>query len=511
MKTLKIKLKQHTPLIHFQHDQEGATLRASEVKPKLDRFVLTKLGEGDFKVGIERAKKKGWLIGKGEHLSLDYKMKIEDEPDNIYVMNTNEKRIYSANDERKDKKNKYIIENVEVGQKIEVNNQDETKNKYRYVIKEGNKSFFGKLRKSDSTIIYDLKSYPCFFANMDANITNPSEYRKIIFTENPFTLIIHSKKVNLLDYLNNSDLITSFFLNHNFGTRQSKGFGSFYVDENDVLYRPPYSQYRFNVQVDEDDYYDEFFRLFNVIELFTRTLRAGINEKRGQQTVFYFKSLAFKYCKDVLKAEWDKKCVKKQFYFKDSPRRRDSLIKQRKWYANDEYHDILFYDSSNGYDLRDLLGYSTNEQWLSYKDSIEKKVAVIKDERLEYPRKEDKLPVERMRSPLLIKPICNVDEYGKVSYEIFLLLQDKEVGMSSFKKQKEICFFSKREKNQKGQLKRFMLKLPQGFSMSDYFDYIFNETRLNFNISTHVEDVYQTHENYKLLEDIFTQVKDNLK
>jgi len=32
-------LKQHTPIIHFQHDQKGATLRASEMKPKLDRFI----------------------------------------------------------------------------------------------------------------------------------------------------------------------------------------------------------------------------------------------------------------------------------------------------------------------------------------------------------------------------------------------------------------------------------------------------------------------------------------
>jgi hypothetical protein len=32
-------LKQHTPLIHFQHDQAGATLRATEVKPKLDQFL----------------------------------------------------------------------------------------------------------------------------------------------------------------------------------------------------------------------------------------------------------------------------------------------------------------------------------------------------------------------------------------------------------------------------------------------------------------------------------------
>ncbi len=29
-------LKQHTPIIHFQHDQEGSKLQATEVKPKPD-------------------------------------------------------------------------------------------------------------------------------------------------------------------------------------------------------------------------------------------------------------------------------------------------------------------------------------------------------------------------------------------------------------------------------------------------------------------------------------------
>jgi hypothetical protein len=39
---LRITLRQHTPIIHFQHHQDGATLRASEVKPKLDRFIFEK-------------------------------------------------------------------------------------------------------------------------------------------------------------------------------------------------------------------------------------------------------------------------------------------------------------------------------------------------------------------------------------------------------------------------------------------------------------------------------------
>ncbi|MBD3796087.1 MAG: hypothetical protein IE881_09240 [Epsilonproteobacteria bacterium] len=34
------KLKQHTPMIHFQSDQKGATLRATEFKPKFDLFLI---------------------------------------------------------------------------------------------------------------------------------------------------------------------------------------------------------------------------------------------------------------------------------------------------------------------------------------------------------------------------------------------------------------------------------------------------------------------------------------
>ena len=40
---LEYNLKQQTPMIHFQakdgNCEEGLTLRASEVKPKLDRFI----------------------------------------------------------------------------------------------------------------------------------------------------------------------------------------------------------------------------------------------------------------------------------------------------------------------------------------------------------------------------------------------------------------------------------------------------------------------------------------
>lgn len=104
MKTLKIILKQHTPIIHFQHDQYGATLRATEVKPKLDRFILTKLGEGNYEEGNRIAKEKGWLIAKGDHPALDYKMRIEssnDHPDKYILASYISKKDMMKYDERK--------------------------------------------------------------------------------------------------------------------------------------------------------------------------------------------------------------------------------------------------------------------------------------------------------------------------------------------------------------------------------------------------------------------------
>ena len=64
---LEFTLKQHTPIIHFQSDQSGATLRATELKPKLDRFLKKYAFNGEFP--------EEFLIPKQDE-ALDYKVKI---------------------------------------------------------------------------------------------------------------------------------------------------------------------------------------------------------------------------------------------------------------------------------------------------------------------------------------------------------------------------------------------------------------------------------------------------
>lgn len=62
-------LKQQTPMIHFQYNEQGVCLRASEVKPKLDRFIIKWLERKSIQIPQD------WYISK-EHPALNYKMRI---------------------------------------------------------------------------------------------------------------------------------------------------------------------------------------------------------------------------------------------------------------------------------------------------------------------------------------------------------------------------------------------------------------------------------------------------
>lgn len=67
MHKLEFQLTQHTPIIHFQSGYEGATLRASGVKPKLDRYLLKKIKKDELNPN--------WFISQ-ERGALDYKLRF---------------------------------------------------------------------------------------------------------------------------------------------------------------------------------------------------------------------------------------------------------------------------------------------------------------------------------------------------------------------------------------------------------------------------------------------------
>lgn len=228
MYQLKFTLKQHTPIIHFQHDQVGATLRATEVKPKLDRFIIEKLTGKKGQSAIEDFKNKttkkirqdnewvdnpelnekwlNMLIGKSnEKLALDYKLKIEPSLNCSFYLPLPMK-FSSKNYPTRDNK---LVSKITTTLNIKAEilaptlyfaNADKVKFQ-----KNGDKNEIdinqSKLKDLSFAIITDVEicaSITCFNKLLEDEIEND---------------------------------LAEFFLLHNFGTRQNKGFGSFTVEK----------------------------------------------------------------------------------------------------------------------------------------------------------------------------------------------------------------------------------------------------------------------------------------
>lgn len=164
---LQLQLEAQMPMIHFQSTQEGATIRASEVKPKLDRFILDKIMRCCNKT-IEELKKETdykdiFLNPESDtNSALDYKMQIT------------------------------AKESLEID--LSPKNSD------------------GKFDRT--------KTYSIFYANIGRK---PEEVVYGIFSNPVITIICFKEK--LRKYIENN--IIKFFLVTNFGTMQNKGFGSF--------------------------------------------------------------------------------------------------------------------------------------------------------------------------------------------------------------------------------------------------------------------------------------------
>lgn len=173
------KLVQHTPLIHFQHSEPHACLRATEVKPKLDRFLIEQL-EKDDRFGDGRWKK--WFVGDGSQQSFDYMMRITPNSEQVERTHSIERAIARA-EHRPPNANLHEI----------------------------HKNYFGNMASGNN--IQD---------------TIRETFKESLFYKDGLTLTIRCFIPELLTLID--EHIRGFFMMHNFGTRQRKGFGSFTVD-----------------------------------------------------------------------------------------------------------------------------------------------------------------------------------------------------------------------------------------------------------------------------------------
>ena len=237
------KLVQHTPLIHFQHSEPHACLRATEVKPKLDRFLIEQL-EKDDRFGDGRWKK--WFVGDGSQQSFDYMMRITPNSERVDRTQSIERAI------------------------AKIENQD-----YKH-FHEIHKNYFGNMASGNN--IQD---------------TIRETFKESLFYKDGLTLTIRCFIPELLTFID--EHIRGFFMMHNFGTRQRKGFGSFTVDISTKPNEPKgfdlvgkYCPNAYYCKLDGNVNADALLDAVWVISAF---LRSGFNRGEGN----YVRGFVFRY------------------------------------------------------------------------------------------------------------------------------------------------------------------------------------------------------------------------
>lgn len=431
MYQLKFTLKQHTPIIHFQHDQVGATLRATEVKPKLDRFILMKLGNGNYETGREFAKNNGWLIDKDKG-ALDYKMRV----------NPNQKNP------------------------IEIQKRHENS--------------------------------PMYFANM-GSVEN---FKHLKYTVEPIECIIStfnlktgSEKITLSKYIESN--IYEFFFQNNFGTRQSKGYGSFEVISINNKSFEKNKQFDYKIELNN---VNEWSEAMLQISYFYKALRSGFNlinipeynnpdsleasKQINTTSYYYLKPLIFLFAKEK-GYQWDKKTIK-ETYLNDEYAYRRPTKKESEKYGKKDMEELSFQSHKNKhnksdvltfkssldkdenschYDFKDLLGLSSEESWRSYgKTFVKENVRNTSISASINPySKNDPNKIERFKSPIFFK--VQKEQSGYVVYIILRELPSLYKG----------CKFSVFPK---GGGKNLVLEIPD-YTIEDFFSFISNESKLN--------------------------------
>lgn len=238
------KLVQHTPLIHFQHSEPHACLRATEVKPKLDRFLIEQL-EKDDRFGDGRWKK--WFVGDGSQQSFDYMMRIASNSEQVERTHSIERAIARA--------------------------EHRPPNASFHEI---HKNYFGNMASGNN--IQD---------------TIRETFKESLFYKAGLTLTIRCFIPELLTFID--EHIRGFFMMHNFGTRQRKGFGSFTVDISTKPNEPKgfdlvgkYCPNAYYCKLDGNVNADALLDAVWVISAF---LRSGFNRGEGN----YVRGFVFRY------------------------------------------------------------------------------------------------------------------------------------------------------------------------------------------------------------------------
>ncbi|KGL53860.1 hypothetical protein HQ29_00375 [Porphyromonas canoris] len=454
MQRITFELIQHTPIIHFQADYRGATLRASEVKPKLDRYLWN-----NYRDEIEKLGKRA-VIGKKEKsstISLDYKM-----------------------------------------------------------------SFVATNTKSWSI---DKKNAPMYFANIAQRGDFITEkYLSIALDGVKMTLLVRDQEMKALL---SEDKICDFFMLHNFGARQSKGYGSFTVKEPNSQNtweraEKKYKSLGFQIKTlpscnkgvfhslscqDFSSFYKSFFK---GLDYFYKSLRSGLNEYRKDyrtnkiECVFYMKPVIYHYAEDIGE-HWDKFYIKRKIS--------TVIFKSGLSYSAQEQRKLQKFRRSNGdffrkkneetswHEYRNMFGLSTCELWSYYNNiDIQRRFSIAKNNKRE--------SVERMKSPIQFKPII-LKKNNKYELWVYMGIFQEEVGLDTLLKNEGEVEVVAKNGLLKDRTAQINLKFKHDIKLIDILKAVFRKEDL----TSFMEDKNNKEgKDIKIfLSDIYAQLKNNKK
>ncbi len=415
MKKIVVQLVQDTPMWHFQGAFDDCCLRATEVKPKLDRFLLAKLDKGELSVNgcalTSRDDVPSTWWANEDKTAFNYKMRISAQSRSIIESQVPDLDRRTGQ-QKTDRNGKPVFRNL----------------------------------------------YPIYFARVGADETGDMELVKMSGIR--VELIVSDDR--LAECI--EPIIPAFFASHSFGARQDKGFGCFRVSGTGSTGKLSGASYYFIVPACNNSE-DKYQSLFQHINYFHKVIRSGVNE-RG----CYVKSMMYHYAKDK-GDDWDKPVIRTAFNFRnvlyrficgdvhidelyDMDRRkvtnRDGSIKPVRNSLSDEYErNRELMGKKNLY--RDALGLSTSQDWISYGNKVKTSLHGNENEEV------------RFKSPVDYRPVPTTDG-GFIVYIIIHELPD-ELRQARF----DISCDKSRARLEG-------MKISDAISISDYFEFIYDNT-----------------------------------
>jgi hypothetical protein len=460
MYQLKFTLKQHTPIIHFQHDQDGATLRATEVKPKLDRFIIEQCG------GLKKCREdhKDWFLSE-KHDALDYKLRIsENLSEEIEIENFHKNApMYFGNMGNENPPKHFKIIELTKCTIICFNNKlisEIKKNIIEFYYANNFGTRQGKGYGSFEIIELDgiaktnyLPKHNFHFKILTGN------WQEALFQINLFYKSLRSgiNEVQNLSHQNPE--------NPNKAYLQQNTVSKFYFKPLIFLYAKH-----------QDKQWDK------------KTIKeVYLND-------FAYRKLTYNEKKDLKWNEGDKDKMEEFGLTQQIDKYIDSDILE---FSQNIDHENFFWD------FKDVFGLSSSEQWKSYGKTISKVNATNNSTQNNFLKKSNKADdfIDRMKSPLFFKPIKSSENEFTI-YMSYANLPD------SYRGQKFIIYDNTREENAK-----LCLQIPSNFSFKEFFDFIFDKS--NFNIEEHVSNNFKNYSNrnnfntnyYNALNKIFEQLQ----